>query len=113
MQGVHAYEGFYANCDHMPGAERVLRVGGTVVFRTMGWSAKLERTEGNTGINPLMLHLDLVLAPPANGSGDALTPYPLEEWTEAPPAAEYEEVEFHVQGSDDDPPPILKVEHTQ
>jgi hypothetical protein len=112
MQGVQAYEGFYANCDHMPGAERVLRVGGTVVFRTTGWSARLKRTEGNTGSNPFMLHLDLVLTPPEDG-GDALTPYELEEWTEAPPTSEYDEVEFHVVGSDDEPPPILKVEHTQ
>jgi hypothetical protein len=113
MLGVHAYEGFYANCDHMPGAERAIRVGGTVVFRTTGWSASLKRTEGNTGINPHMLHLDLVLVPPDGGGGEAITSYELPEWKEAPPAAEYDEVEFHVQGSDDDRPPILKVVHTQ
>jgi hypothetical protein len=115
MKGVHAYEDFYANCDHMPGAERALRIGGRIVFRTTGWSARLEPTEGNDGINPKMLHLDLVFTPPEEGSGqtDVLTPYDLEEWPSAPPAAEYDEVEFHVRGSDDDPPPVLKVVHTE
>jgi hypothetical protein len=113
MQGVHAYEDFYANCDHMPGAERALRVGGRIIFRTTGWSARLEPTQGNVGINPDMLHLDLVLTSPEGASGDALTPFDLEPWTAAPPAREYDEVEFHVRGTDDDAPPVLKVEHTQ
>jgi hypothetical protein len=35
----------------------------------------------------------------------------IDEWREEPPAAEYEQVEFH--RSDGTPPPTIDVEHTQ
>jgi hypothetical protein len=105
-----AYENWFAICNHMPGREPAIRVGGTVICPTTGWSVQLKQTEGNTGINPLMLHLDLIVTPPPPGTPvqEVLTPEEV-EWREAPPALEYEEVEF--RRSDSDPPPIMKVDH--
>ncbi|MEA2190483.1 MAG: hypothetical protein QOI73_604 [Solirubrobacteraceae bacterium] len=122
MQGVQAYEDFFASHDHMPGGERALRVSGTVVFRTSGWSAFLETTEGNVGINPEILGLDLVLTPPQEGAVTTHEPTPDEvEWSidyPADPAAqaivsEYSQVQFRVVGSEDDPPPVLDVAHPE
>jgi hypothetical protein len=116
MKGVGTYEDFYAICNHEPPETRhAVRVGGAVVFLESGWSARLERTEGNTGINPVMLHLDLILIPPPPDSSqaDVLDRQDLEEWREAPPLREYQEVEFHVKGTDDDPPPVMKVQHPE
>lgn len=112
MQGVHAYEDFYASHNHMPGSSGALRVTGTVVFRTSGWSCSLRETEGNTGINPMMLGLDLILTEPSPDTvvTDVLTPCPV-EWSVDDPSIEYEQVQFTVRGSDDEPPPILDVEH--
>lgn len=114
MQGVHAYEDFYASHDHMPGSSRTMRVTGTVVFATGGWSAKLRATEGNTGINQAILGLDLVLDAPSEGTGvtEVLTPCPV-EWSADDPSIEYQEVEFRVVGSTDEPPPRLKVVHPE
>ena len=114
MQGVHEYKDFYASHDHMPGSDRTLRVTGTVVFRTGGWSACLEETDGNTGINPKMLVLNLVITPPEEGAvtTDALTPVEV-EWSVDDPQIEYEQVEFRVVGSDDDPPPVIDVVHPE
>jgi hypothetical protein len=63
MAGVMSYEDFYAIHDHMPGADGALRVGGTVVFRTGGWSAQLRLHEKQrpTGINPFILYVDLII----------------------------------------------------
>jgi hypothetical protein len=105
------YQDFYAICDHMPGAERVLRVGGKVMCPETGWSAHLEPTQGNTGINPLLLHLDLVLTRPKGGAAEVMTLVDIDEWRQQPPAHEYEQVEFH--RSDAKPPPIISVEHPQ
>jgi hypothetical protein len=110
MSAADEYRDFYAICDHMPGKDRVLRVGGTVICPTTGWSARLEPTEGNTGINQFMLHLDLVVTPPAPDTPviEVRTPESA-EWRQSPPALEYTDVEFH--RSDADPPPTIKVEH--
>lgn len=106
------YQDFYAICDHMPEADRVLRVGGAVICPTTGWSAGLGPTAGNTGINQFLLQLDLVVTPPAPGTAveDRLTPVQF-EWRESPPAIEYQEVEFH--RDDTAPPPTIKVEHVE
>ena len=115
MKGVAEYRDFFAICDHEPPAEPAIRAGGTIVFNESGWSAELVRTKGDTGINPYLLHLDLVFTPPDEGSAqtDPLEPFELREWREAPPVREYQQVEFHVRGSDDQPPPILEVDHPQ
>jgi len=114
MQAVHAYEDFYASHDHMPGSARTMRVSGMVVFATGGWSASLRATEGNTGVNPKMLSLDLILEGPAGGdpATDVLTPCAV-EWSVDDPSIEYQEIQFHVVGTQDDPPPVLDVEHPQ
>jgi hypothetical protein len=108
MPGVYAYKGFYAIHDHMQGAEDVLRIGGTVEFRTGGWSAELRPTkrEGNPGINPFIFYVDLVLSPPPEGSAvtEALTEFELPELRIQNPALEYHEVLFRVVGSPDEEP---------
>jgi hypothetical protein len=111
---IHAYEDFYASHNHMPGSGRTMRVLGTVVFTTDGWSCDLRATEGNTGINPQMLSLDLVLEGPPEGSdvSEVLTPCKV-EWTAEDPAIEYKQVEFRVIGSDDAPPPPIDVDHPE
>jgi hypothetical protein len=118
MSGVQEYKDFYAVCDHRPGPEPVprLRVGGTVVFRETDCSARLEDFEGNTGINPNFLYLNLVLTPPAEGSApqEVLTEVELEEWRPqgGAPGLEYDEVHFRVQGSPDELQlHCIKVEH--
>lgn len=110
---VDEYKNFYAICSHSPVGEHALRVGGTVCFRTSGWSATLEQTEGNTGINPFLLHLDIVMIPPdpATPVQEVITCQELPEWQVAEPAIEYTELEFHVRGSDDPPPPVIPVQH--
>ena len=76
-----------------------------------GWSAHLEPTRGNTGFNPLLLHLDLVLTPPKGGAAKVMTLVVIDEWRQQPPVREYEQVEFH--RSDAKPPPIIDVDHPQ
>ena len=117
MQGVHAYKDFFASHNHMPGSDRALRVSGTVVFATSGWSCSLCPTEGNTGINPMMLSLDLLLMepPPGTAVSEVLTPCPV-EWSVVDPAIDYQQVQFRVltvRASDDEPPPVLEVVHPQ
>jgi hypothetical protein len=114
VQGVHAYEDFYASHNHMPGSDRALRVTGTVVFVTGGWSCELRETEGNTGINPEMLSLDLVITPPADGVAvpEVLTPVQV-EWSIDDPQTEYRQVQFRVVGTDDEPPPVIDVQHPE
>lgn len=114
MEGVHAYEDFYASHNHMPGSDRTMRVTGTVVFLTGGWSCELRPTEGNTGINPQMLSLDLVLQSPPEGSAvpEVLTPCAV-EWSVDDPPIEYQQVQFRVIGTDDEPPPVIDVDHPE
>jgi hypothetical protein len=119
MPGVMSYEGFYAIHDDMPGGDRALRVGGTVVFRTGGWSAKLRPHEkkGPTGINPYIFYVDLVLTPPAEGTGvtQALERFDLPELRVEHATLEYQEVHFIVVGSSEEEPrpETLEVEHPE
>jgi hypothetical protein len=101
-----------ADCDHMPGPgrDRDLRVGGTIRFRTDGWTAELTPTEGNTGSNQLMLHLDLVVTAPDGPVNRVITDVPV-EWHDESPAFDYDEVEFH--RADADPPPRMKIQHLE
>jgi hypothetical protein len=114
MQAVSTYEDFHASHNHMPGSDRAMGVTGTVVFRTGGWSCRLEAVEGNTGINPEMLRLNLILDGPSGSAGetDVLTPCPV-EWSVPDPAIEYQHVEFRVIGTDDAPPETIPVDHPQ
>lgn len=114
MRIVDHYEGFYAGHEHMPGSDHALRSTGTVVFSTGGCSAELKGHEGNTGINPEILALDLVLTPPPEGTAvtQALTPVPV-EWSAADPEIEYRQVQFRVVGADDEPPPVIDVTHPE
>lgn len=114
MQVVDHYEDFYASHNHMPGSDRAVNVTGCVVFRTGGCSAELRSHEGNPGVNPQMLRLDLVITPPPDGTAvtEVLTPVPV-EWSDADPQIEYLQVQFDVVGTDDEPPPIIDVEHPQ
>ena len=111
MRGVHEYQDFHASHDHMPGGAKTMRVTGTVVFVTSGWSCNLREREGNTGINPQMLSLELVLTPPREGEPvlEVLTPCPV-EWSVDDPAFEYQQVRFTVN-TDDEPPPVIGVDH--
>jgi hypothetical protein len=104
------YQDLYAICNHMSGAERVLRVGGKVTCPETNWSAHLEPTQGNTGINPLMLHLDLILERPEGGAEEVVTLTPIEEWRQENPTIEYEEVEIH-RSDGGSPPPVITVDH--
>jgi hypothetical protein len=112
VNDAQEYQDVYAICDHMPGKERELRVGLTVVCRTAGWTVTLEPTAGNTGINQFMLHLDLTVTPPDPDAGvpEVITPVST-EWRQAPPALEYQQVTFH--RSDAEPPPTIDVVHTE
>ena len=107
-----AYKNWYANCNHMPGPgqERDLRVGGEVRCTSTGWSAELTPTGGNTGSNPLMLHLDLTVTPPPPGEPvQRVITYVPAEWHDESPAFDYDEVKF--RRADADPPPQLTVDH--
>jgi hypothetical protein len=113
VEGVYEYQELFANCDHMPGADRAIRVGGTVVFRTGGWSADLRESKDQPGINQFILHLDLVLDPPEGAVTEVLTPVELPQFQIDDPEIEYEEVHFKVVGSEDKPPDPVTVVHTQ
>jgi hypothetical protein len=112
--GVFEYRDFVAIHDHMPGSDDELRVTGTVVFRTGGYSAQLRPLEGPGGINPKMLTLVLHIDPPGpdDMTTDALDPVPV-QYTLSNPTIEYTHVDFRVEGTDDEPPPTLEVEHPQ
>jgi hypothetical protein len=104
------YRGWYAICDHMPGKERDIRVGGEVWCPAAGWSAELTPTMGNTGINEFMLHLDLVVTPPSpeQGARAVVTWVPV-EWRAKSPTIEYQQVKIH--RADASAPPTLDVDH--
>jgi len=89
----------------MPGADRVLRVNGTGVFPTTGWSAKLRNLEGNAGINPKMLRLELEVTEPAFGN-EVITEQPIHEYAMSDPPIEYAEVEVIGEA-------VFEVIHTQ
>lgn len=117
MPGSVEYKDFYASCNDMPGADQVFRTGGTVVFPTSGWSARIGRHEqhGTGPINPLLLELDLTVTEPGNGDEvlDVITPLELEEYRIEDPAIEYQQVVFHLIGRDEEGPGTIEVVHTQ
>ena len=110
MRAVESYEDFYAR----RGSEGAVVIGGAVVFSTGGWTGGLRerKREVNTGINPFIFFVDLVLTGPSAGTAvtDAVTPFKLPELKLEKPELEYREVEFKVVGTDDAPPPRLSVE---
>jgi hypothetical protein len=111
-EGRLGYQDFYAICNHMPGAERVLRVGGTVVAPTNGWTAELEEYSGQPSPNQFLLQLTLRVRVPTGPVLEVLTPIELEEFRIEDPPIEYTQVEFHVEGASDiEPPPVIEVEH--
>jgi len=106
------YQDFYAICDHMPGADRVFRIGGTVVAPTGGWTATLEEDDGLPPVNQLLLKLKLVVTKPQGVSTKAITPVELNEHRIEDPPIEYDEVEFVFEGPDGiEGPETIKVEH--
>lgn len=115
MPGPIEYKDFYAICNHMPGDDRVLRVGGTLVFPTSGWSAELDLAK-QKGINPLLLEFDLTVSAPPDGKAieDVLTRFDLEEYRIEEPALEYQQVEFHLVDRDGEAGPgTIEVDHPQ
>jgi len=115
MARVLGYKDFYAHCDHMPGKEQVLRVGGVVKCPTDGWSARLERHErtGPPGINPLILELDLVLTEPSDAATDVVTDVEVEEYRDTDPVFEYHDVYIFGNEEHGDGPGQVVVIHTQ
>jgi hypothetical protein len=112
VTGVNSYEDFYASHNHMPGSSRTLRVTGTVMFITEGWDCSVQEASNNKCVNDKMLHLELHLKSPGDGTGvpEVLTPCPF-EWSVDDPPIDYEQVEFTVIGTDDEPPPVLDIDH--
>lgn len=114
MSGVDHYEDFYAICNHEPLGPNEIRVGGVVVFRQTEWKARLELHKGPGGINYKLLQLELVITPPPPGAAviDVLTRFELPEWRQPDPVIEYDEVDFRVVGSVEEPePPTTSVDH--
>ena len=117
MAPVIEYQDFYAHCNHMPGSEKALRAGGTVVFPTTGWSATLKEHErsGPPPTSPLTLELDLVIERPSDGETiiDVLTPVELDEFRIDRPPAEYGDVYVFVDEEFGEGPGQIEVQHTQ
>lgn len=115
MARVLGYKDFYAHCDHMPGKERALRVGGVIECPTGGWSAKLVPHErsGPPGINPLVLELDLVVTEPTGGVPEVLTDIEVEEYKITDPAFDYHDVYIFGDEEHGDGPGQVVVIHTQ
>jgi hypothetical protein len=118
MPGAVEYKDFYASCDDMEGADHVFRTGGTLVFPTSGWSARIgpHRQHGTGPINPRLLELDLTVTEPGDGDEvlDVITPLELKEYRIEDPAIEYQQVHFHLVGRDDEEGPgTIEVVHTQ
>ncbi|HET9197633.1 MAG TPA: hypothetical protein VFN92_05175 [Solirubrobacterales bacterium] len=112
QEGRLGYQDFYAVCNHMPGAERVLRVGGTVVAPTRGWTAVLEQDDGLPPVVQFLLKLKLRVTEPQDGAAEVITPIELPEYRIEDPAIEYEQVEFVFEGPDGiEGPPVIEVEH--
>jgi hypothetical protein len=112
---ILGYEDFYAIHDQQPGPDgtRPLRVGGTVIFPTPGYSARLERFEGNPGINPMILPLVLVVRrPDQETQPEVVTPVEIPEFTVDARPGQYTEVHFRLDGGDpdDEPPPVIPVQ---
>lgn len=114
MAEVVEYKDFYANCDHMPGKKRALRVGGTVVCPTTDWSGTLQEYQrsGPPPFNPLILELELVMEEPMSG-GEALTPVEVGEFVIEEPPLDYYAVYIFGDREHGDGPGQVTVVHTQ
>ena len=116
MGGILEYKGFYA-IQNKTGSNRALRVGGTVVFRTGGWKARLERdNRPPIPISPLSPKFVLVVTAPTGNVTKQIDEVELEEYRDEHPSHEYYEVLFSVRNedgssSDDEPPPRILVAH--
>jgi hypothetical protein len=98
---VH-YEDFTATHDRM---SKTLRVDGVVIVEHAGVAVHLEPHEGNAGINPSMLTLDLVFT--VTGESPSREPVHYDQpWSDDLP---HTEVDFRVRGAEVEPPPALKV----
>lgn len=115
MAEVLAYKDFYAFCNHMPGSDPVLRVGGVVECPTNGWSAKLvpHKRNGPPSFNPLVLELDLVMTEPTDGAEEVITDVDVEEYRVEKPVFDYHDVFIYGDGQHGDGPGQVVVVHTQ
>lgn len=96
------YESFTATHDRM---SSTLRVDGVVIVEHAGVAVHIEPHEGNTGIDPAMLTLDLVFR--VTGESPSREPVHYDQpWSDDLP---YTEVDFRVKGEDLEPPPVLKI----
>jgi hypothetical protein len=114
MSGEIEYEGFYAICDHMPGKERALRIGGTVVVPTTGWTARIDPYEGLPPVTPFLLELNLTVTAPEHAGEDVVTRIELDEEQLKPPPLEFAEVQFNFTGPEGaQGPGTITVDHPE
>ncbi len=114
---IHRYDKFEAFCDHEPGPggpSNVLTVSGAGSFIHGGCTAELVESSSPAGTGTDLL-LDLVLTPPAEGSGYTQEVEGFEVgWSgdghSAEGSLQYEHVRFRVVGTDDDPPLTIDVQ---
>lgn len=106
---IHEYTDFKAVHDLMPGSGLPLRVDGGCVFTTTGFKAHLREAAGNTGPGLQMLTLDLVIEEPPPGTSVAEVLTPVAVHFEDDIDVRYQEVEFRIQGSADEPPAPVPV----
>jgi hypothetical protein len=96
------YEQFTATHDLM---SNTVRVDGEVIVEHAGVAVHIEPHEGNPGINPQMLTLDLVFR--TTGESPSRQPVHYDQpWSDDLP---YTEVDFRVRDADVEPPPPLKI----
>ena len=119
MGGIYEYKDFYA-IQPTFGPDRALRIGGTVVFRSGGWKARLKRDEsGPIPISPHSPRFSLVVTKPTDGATDQLEEVKLDEYRDENPSHEFlTMVLFNVRDeegnpTDYEPPPRLLLEHPQ
>ncbi len=110
---INSYGEFVANCDHQPPTEGGrLRVTGSGEFRSGGCSAEL--VEGGNPGTGTVLKLVLRLTAPDGPAPDVITPFEV-SWPSGDPEVglEYTQVQFAVEGTDDEPPGIIDVHHLE
>jgi hypothetical protein len=95
------YKDFHAYRDHM---SKSLRVTGTCIVRGGGVAVNLQPFEGNSGINPKMLALELDFLVTAEDPSQQPV-----EWHGGWDEERYEEVEFRVSENGPAPPAPLKI----
>jgi hypothetical protein len=97
------YEDFTAIHDHM---SKTLRVDGNVIVEHGGFAVRLQPFEGNPGINPRMLTLELV-ATPTGESPSHQTVHHDQPWEDG---TDYNQVSFRVKPPIAEAPPTLDIE---